>query len=65
MATADFKSTVPENDLIPPIPPGFRALKARLATKLTKILDEIEPAPKTGHNKDQATTTRAPRTSSP
>lgn len=50
MATADFKSTVPENDLIPPI---FRALKARLATKLTKILDEIEPAPKTGHNKDQ------------
>ncbi len=48
MATADFKSTVPENDLIPPIQPGLRALKARLATKLTKILDEIEPAPKTG-----------------
>jgi hypothetical protein len=32
---------------------GIRALKARLATKLTKILDDIEDAPKTGRNKDQ------------
>jgi len=54
MATADFKSTVPEDDLIPAMSEqSVRALKARLATKLTKILDDIEPAPKTGHNKDQ------------
>jgi len=43
-----------EDDLVPAVSDqSLRAFKARLATKLTKILDEIEPAPKTGHNKDQ------------
>jgi hypothetical protein len=32
---------------------SLRTFKARLATKLTKILDDIEDAPKTGRNKDQ------------
>src|SRR6266849_2927329 len=45
MATADIIPALSEQSL--------RALKARLATKLLKILDEVEPAPKTGHNKDQ------------
>jgi len=61
METAELKSSTVPGDA-PPAPcgsepemsdEGLRALKARLATKLTKILDEIEPAPKTGHNKDQ------------
>jgi hypothetical protein len=29
MATADFKSPVPENDLIPPTPPGLRRMLIR------------------------------------
>src|SRR6266446_3454808 len=45
MATADIIPALSDQSL--------RALKARLATKLLKILDEVEPAPKTGHNKDQ------------
>jgi hypothetical protein len=47
MATAITPSISEDSDF------GIRTLKARLATKLTKILDDIEDAPKTGRNKDQ------------